>query len=268
MSGAQTTSPRIVDAHAAGAPAWVGLASNDVPAAKDFYATLFNWTFVDEPLGRLVHTTCLLDGERVAGITPTEFTTTSFHGWLTYLAIADIDTGLARAVELGGQIVAPAREYRAAGTVAVIRDPQGALVALYEPGARTGARRLNDAGALCWNELNTQDPDGSKRFYEQLFGYEEFELETPGGARYDVLTLDGHPALGVLGLEPGLIPLIPARWLAYFSVSDLDAALQAVLALGGTIVIRPSRTRHGRSAVVRDPQGAAFCMSELSEPLR
>jgi uncharacterized protein len=268
MSASDQTDRPVVESYDAGAPAWVGLMADDVEAAKHFYAALFGWTFVDEPMRDMVHTTCLLDGERVAGITPMSYTQGKFRGWLTFLALADIHAGVALALELGGSVVAPIREFEAAGAVAVIRDPQEAVVALFEPRARSGARRLNDPGALCWNEINTQDPDGSKAFYKRLFGYEEIEMRSPTGERYDVLTMNGQPVVGVLGLEPGLIQLIPARWLPYFSVADLDMALQVVLALGGSIVLKPIQTPHGRSAVVRDPQRAVFCLTELSAPLR
>lgn len=262
-----TVRGRLVGEHAPGAPVWVRLMSTDLDGAKAFYSTLFGWSYVEEPIGRLPHVTCLLDGERVAGIASDGTAPERLRGWLTYLGVRDMDASIVQALARGATLIRPAREFRAAGIVAVIRDPQDALVALYEPRARSGTRRLNTPGSLCWNELNTQDPEASKSFYRELFGYGEIETQSPTGARYDMLTVDGHPVLGVLGLEPELIPF-PARWLAYFAVESLDVALDTLRSLGGTIVIGPSDTRHGRSAVVRDPQRAVFCLTELWEPLR
>ncbi len=46
---------------------------------------------------------------------------------------------------------------RDAGRVAVLKDPQGAVFAVWQPRTRIGAERVNDVGCLCMNELATTD---------------------------------------------------------------------------------------------------------------
>jgi hypothetical protein len=38
------------------------------------------------------------------------------------------------------------------GRMAIVGDPTGAVLGLWEPRAHIGAGRVNDRGCLCWNE--------------------------------------------------------------------------------------------------------------------
>ncbi len=52
--------------------------------------------------------------------------------WLVYIVVDDVDRSAATCQELGGAIVAGPRP-PAGGRTCVIRDPAGAVCALYEP---------------------------------------------------------------------------------------------------------------------------------------
>ena len=66
------------------------------------------------------------------------------------------------------------------GRMAVLKDPQGAVLALWQPGTRIGAERVNDVGCLCTNELATSDLEAARSFYGRLFGW---TTEPSGDAR-------------------------------------------------------------------------------------
>ena len=51
--------------------------------------------------------------------------------WLIYITVADLDRSLKDCQTLGGQVVVPAREM-GGGRFAVIRDPTGAVSALFQ----------------------------------------------------------------------------------------------------------------------------------------
>ena len=52
--------------------------------------------------------------------------------WLPYVVVDNVDTSLARAVELGAKVVLPAIPVPQVGRIAVIIDPQGAAIGLHE----------------------------------------------------------------------------------------------------------------------------------------
>ena len=58
--------------------------------------------------------------------------------WLVYLTVADLDASVAKVAELGGEILLPAKSMGGYGRYCVIKDPAGAVAALYEPAAVPG----------------------------------------------------------------------------------------------------------------------------------
>ena len=70
------------------------------------------------------------------------------------MTVDDADATAARATELGGT-VGEVFDVFDAGRMVVITDPQGGVFALWQPDARIGAERVNDAGCLTMNELLT-----------------------------------------------------------------------------------------------------------------
>ncbi|GGM27906.1 VOC family protein [Micromonospora yangpuensis] len=253
-----------------GEAVWVELCTTDPQRAEDFYAALLGWTVRAERLGATTYRMCSVDGRDVAGISDA----TGLHGgrprgWLTYFAVADIETSARQAVALGGELVTPPRYLPAAGTGATVVDPFGAAFGLYQGESRAGVQALNSVGALCWNELDTGEPARSVAYYRSLFGYTTRQHgDSPTARPYTLLMLADTPVAGVLALDNEWPNLIPARWITYFAVASLDDALRQVRALGGTPTVGPVDSPHGRLHLVKDPGGHTLCLIQLEGGLR
>jgi len=53
----------------------------------------------------------------------------------------------------------------------------------------------------------------------------------------------------------------PSAWMAYFAVSDADAAASKAARLGATVVMPPTDIPDvGRFSIISDPQGAGFAV--------
>jgi len=53
---------------------------------------------------------------------------------------------------------------------------------------------------------------------------------------------------------------LPAHWLYYAKVEDIDAAINRIKSKGGTILNGPMEVPRGKVAQCRDPQGAPFAI--------
>ena len=97
-------------------------------------------------------------------------------------------------------------------------------------------------------ELPADDPDRSRRFWEQLLGLTLQPRSSDEGrgwqAEHDGVTVGMHER----GTGPGDRFSLP-----YFTVPDLSAALEQVQSLGGEIV-HPGE----RWAICRDSEGTPF----------
>jgi uncharacterized protein len=118
--------------------------------------------------GGAVYTTCRIDGEAVCGLFEMA---EGAAAWTSYVTVADAGAAAARAAELGGAALGDAFDVLDAGRTAILRDPQGAVLAVWQPRSRVGAEHVNDVGCLCMNELATSDIDAARSFYEGLFGW-------------------------------------------------------------------------------------------------
>lgn len=116
--------------NAPGALAWNELASPDPTGSADFYGSLFGWTakeMEESPTPYLI----LWNGERTNGGIRELGDEPAPPHWMPYFGIDDIDAGLARAGELGGRALAGPIDM-GIGKIGVVRDPQGAVFALYD----------------------------------------------------------------------------------------------------------------------------------------
>jgi hypothetical protein len=161
-----------------------------------------------------------------------------------------------------------------AGRLAVIGDPSGAAIALWQARDRGGARRVNEPAAWAMSALLTRDLDAAKRFYRDAFGWNS-ETLSPGGGEVTLFRLPGF-----VGGEPQqpvprdvvavALPIgddvpasVPPHWNVDFWIADTDAAAAKAAQLGGSVVTPPHDVPGFRRCVLADPQGAVFSLSQL-----
>jgi uncharacterized protein len=253
-----------------GTPNWVELQTNDQSAAKEFYGSLFGWSFEDQLIPHDgVYSMATLRGEAVAAIAPIPASASAAMPprWNTYIAVDDVNATSEMIAPAGGQVVTAAVVVGDAGRMAWVVDPTGAVVGLWQAGRHIGATLVNEPGTLLWNELLTDKTDMAITFYEAVLGVTHVSMDAAPGTKYHSLKVAGHDVAGCM--EPPMRGL-PKRWHNYFAVDDADATAHEVVAKGGRIAADPFAipwatllkrgvgAAVGRAAVVADPQGGLF----------
>ena len=110
----------------------------------------------------------------------------------------------------------------------------------------------NKTGHFSWNELVTTDVPEASKFYTRLLGWTTAAF----GTDYTLFNKEGQNVGGLMKTpQPGM----PAQWVAYVCVEDVDATAAKAAELGGRVMAAPFDVPEvGRIAVVLDPQGAAI----------
>jgi hypothetical protein len=245
---------------------WVELSTTDTEAAKAFYGALLGWETEDSPVPGGVYTMCKKDGAFVAAIQSLQDEMQSQGHppfWLSYVSVDSVDKSAAQVEELGGTIMAPPFDVMDVGRMAVIQDPSKAALALWEAKAHPGAGIVGEPGALCWNELSTNDVEGAEAFYTRLFGWTS-EKEDMGRFVYTVFSNQQRQVAGMAPITDQMGPM-PPSWGVSFAVDDADASAARIEELGGTICMGPMDFPGGRFAVASDPQRAFFSVVKLNE---
>ncbi len=118
---------------AVGSIGWFDLTVADAPRIRDFYTAVTGWTSSEIDMGGYADFVMVPPGGGgVAGVCHARGANDDLPvAWLAYVVIEDLDHSLARVVELGGSVVAGPKSMGEA-RYAVIRDPAGAVIALYQ----------------------------------------------------------------------------------------------------------------------------------------
>jgi predicted enzyme related to lactoylglutathione lyase len=244
-----------IDAHDPGTICWIDLASSDAPGATEFYCELFGWT--SEPLEDAGGYRLLLhDGRQVAGLAPC-WGDTDCSAWSTYVASADAAQTCAAAVASGGDVVMDAMDVLTAGRMAIVRDPAGAQVSVWEPGDHRGYEVQGDPGTPLRSELMTRDLTTACSFYHSVFGWTA-EQQDFGDSPYTVWTRRDRLVAGALELDERWPEDVQPHWRVAIATADCDATARLCLALGGAVREPPADGAPGRCALLEDPAGAVF----------
>lgn len=237
-----------VNGYAPGTFCWLDLGTPDVKAAETFYQALFGWTTEDTGMG---YTMCLQRGRDVGGIYE-EISPGIPPHWNSYVRVENADAATARAAELGADLIVEPFDVHVHGRMAMIKDPTGAHLALWQPNNHKGCGIWGEHGAPCWIELQTRDSARAEAFYSALLGWQAHR----GHEGYVVFTKDGAHAAGMLAITEAMGP-IPPNWLPYFAVTDCDTTTRLATELGGSVLVPTMEIpRTCRLAVIQDPTGA------------
>lgn len=253
--------------HHVGKVIWVELVTPDLAGTKKFYSGLFGWTFRDTPVGPSDYSVAYLDGRPVAGlfVRPLPAGEQRQPAWLTFIAVRDVGAAKRTALEHGAKVVSEPRNHPKRGTQAILTDPEGAQFAVLASSSGDPSDFLAAPGEWIWASLHAGDVDKTAAFYQALFGYDVFDLESDDGAEHVILSSDDYARAGVNALPAASSSLHP-HWLNFVRVVDAGEAAAKVVALGGRVLVEPHLDRHGgKVAVVADPAGAAFGLMEWSE---
>jgi predicted enzyme related to lactoylglutathione lyase len=115
---------------------WNELMTRDVEQAKRFYVDTIGWDF--EPMtmpGGGTYWCAVQDGKPVAGLF--SLTAPEFDGvpesWMSYLAVDDVDSRVAKAVKAGAKLMKPLFDVPGVGRIAILMQPGGAGIGWMTP---------------------------------------------------------------------------------------------------------------------------------------
>jgi predicted enzyme related to lactoylglutathione lyase len=274
-----------------GVPCWVDTGQPDPDAAARFYGGVFGWELEDQmpPDAPGKYFMARLQGRDVAAI-GSQMGDSGPATWTTYVCVENADETAARAKEAGGTVLQEPFDVFEAGRMAVLADPEGAVISLWQPKGTKGAQLVNEPGTWNFSELNTRDPERAKAFYGAVFGWEANEIgmgdvmlfRMPGyGDFLETLDPGTRERMAGVGAPPGfedavawLAPMhspqisddTQPHWSITFAVDDADAAAAKAEELGGTVLVPPMDQPWVRMTVLRDPQGAVFTASKFVPP--
>jgi len=243
---------------------WLELGTTDQNAAKKFYTGLLGWSADDMPMGPdMIYTMFRLDGKDVGGGYRLMKDQVDNHvppHWMAYVKVNNADESAAKAVSLGAKQIVPPSDIPNVGRFAVVQDPTGAHISIFQPGQHKGLTNFGQIGTFCWADLNTPDPKKAAQFYSQWLGWKIASEEKDGYSHIQ----NGNSQEDMIGGIPNEFhapPGTPAHWMVYFHVADCKASAAKAAQLGAKTLMPANLMKDiGTIAVLADPQGAVFAL--------
>jgi predicted enzyme related to lactoylglutathione lyase len=238
---------------------WINMVTPRPGEAREFFGTLLGWTYFEMPgIGHGVK----VGGHDVGGLFDLDGPNTP-PGTRPVLGVMvkveSVDVACEKAKSLGG-IVKVAMDIFDQGRMAVLLDPLGANIDVWEPRKMPGTDAdPSNHGAPSWFENLTTDVPRATDFYARLFGWMP-EVQPMDGFEYTVFKLGDAPVAGLMEIMPEM-GSIPPHWGTYFTVDDVDATAEEAVRLGATLCV-PAQDIPGvgRFCGIISPQGIPFCV--------
>lgn len=238
-----------------GAPCWIDLFTNDAPGAHAFYTELFGWTVdVNDEFGG--YATFFKDGQAVGGCMGNSDPEHPADFWSVYLSTPDIGATYAKAQEAGGQAILAPMAVGDLGQMAVVADPSGAAVGLWQADSFAGIEVLAEPGAPAWFELHTMGYDAVLPFYSDVFSWDIHTMSDIAEFRYSTFGEGDGQLAGIMDDSVHAPEGSPSFFAIYIAVADADATVAKAVELGGAIEMEPENTPYGRLAVITDTTGS------------
>jgi predicted enzyme related to lactoylglutathione lyase len=250
---------------------WVDLVVPDLQSEESFYAALFGWSFRSLSAGQKPSALAMADGQPVASLIQRPLPRAGQGGpaWLGFFSTADLDATLRAATLHGAKQRSPVRSYPHRGP-----------------------------GQWIWSALFSSDPDDEAAFYQNVFGYQVYDLAGQSDQARVATDPNAQPSAqqsltdssaAAVSASDGAVEHLElasadyarasvngmsadqarrgARWLHFVRVEDAAAAAAKAQSLGARILVPPRADRQGgRLAVIADPAGAPLGLMQWSDP--
>jgi predicted enzyme related to lactoylglutathione lyase len=118
-----------------------------------------------------------------------------------------------------------------------------------------------EVGTIIWQDLTAPNADGLKEFYSQVIGWHAEPVNMGAYSDYEMVSpTSGEPVVGICHAA-GPNADLPAQWLIYFSVANVEESIARVLELGGEVLVGPKPLGDETFCVIRDPAGAVCALT-------
>ena len=244
-----------------GAPCWIDLFTTDPDKSRAFYGELFGWKAAGtEPPSSAATST----SSRTTSWSPAAMHndgssgTTRRRGRCTSRSPTRQRPSTPRP-RTAARSSFPAMAVGDLGTMAVVTDPGGARIGIWQPGLHKGFGIFDEPSTPGWFELHTRDYDASVAFYRDVFGGTRTRAQRHARVPLHDTRRRRRPARRHHGRRR-----VPARRSCRRAGRSTSASTtptrrwRRIVDLGGTVVEPAQDTPYGRLATATDSTGARF----------
>lgn len=118
-----------------------------------------------------------------------------------------------------------------------------------------------EVGTITWTDLTVPNAEAVRDFYSKVVGWKSAPVDMGGYNDFNMNTLvSGKTTAGICHTR-GVNAALPAQWLVYITVENVDKSAAQCIESGGRIIVQPkSMGGQARFCVIQDPAGAVAAL--------
>ena len=121
----------------------------------------------------------------------------------------------------------------------------------------------SEIGAVSWMDLTVEKAEELRDFYSAVVGWESDDVDMDGYNDFCMIGSDSDLAVAGICHKRGTNADLPAQWIIYITVANLDYSIASCKKLGGQVIAGPSDlTADSRYCIIKDPAGAVAALYE------
>jgi predicted enzyme related to lactoylglutathione lyase len=118
-------------------------------------------------------------------------------------------------------------------------------------------------GSIIWTDLTVPDAEKVRDFYAGVVGWTSDPVSMGDYDDFNMKSAATGDLIAGVCHARGPNASLPAHWMMYVAVEDLDASTARCTELGGKVLVAPKGMgQHGRYCVIEDPAGAVMALFE------
>lgn len=120
-----------------------------------------------------------------------------------------------------------------------------------------------EVGSITWTDLTVPNADAVKNFYSEVVGWKSEPVSMGDYNDFNMNLPASEKTVAGICHQRGPNAGLPAQWLVYITVENVDKSAKRCVELGGKIIGNPKDMGgYGRFCVIQDPAGAVAALFE------
>ncbi len=120
-------------------------------------------------------------------------------------------------------------------------------------------------GLIAWHDIAVEDAGKLSEFYQGVVGWKPEPVSMGDYDDYNMVAPGSKESVAGVCYRRGPNSDLPAQWLMYVMVEDVQASATKCEELGGEIVAGPRSVGGGKICVIKDPAGAVCALYQPPE---
>lgn len=117
-------------------------------------------------------------------------------------------------------------------------------------------------GQILWHDLTVENAGKVSDFYQQVIGWEKEGLSMGNYDDFIIKNPDDNAVIAGICHAKGVNKDLPAQWLMYITVENLDESMETCKKLGGKVLGEKRKMGEDYYCLIQDPAGAFVMLCE------